>query len=434
MDAFLGIDVGTTAAKAALFDAHGEILRAARVRLPALHVNGAIATQPLHALVEQTEDLVCDIVGTAPIRLLALTTQRDTAIVLDAVGSPLGDLVSWRDVRHTQHGTLWDALAIEGSLPTHIRVRSLPSYLSERWTGEAVEARGNRPRHQSAAALETLRALDVSFDAPKEVDVGARVGTIRASSRLPSGVALHVTTGDKNAEMLGAGVNSAGIAGLSLGSAISLGIVVNERPEAAAGCVLTAAAEAGRWNVETGLLVGVDGLDILRAWYGRPDLEPDPCWRDGLWCVPLFGGAIDRPDARAMLSGLTASTAPGDVARAWAQGVACELARLLPSLERAGGVLSEIRTYGGGAGTLEPSLLADVLDRPVRALDDVWCGARGAVMSALLACGDAERAHTLLASVQDRLAPAYLPDPARRHAVARYRAVYERLIDEGVTG
>jgi sugar (pentulose or hexulose) kinase len=434
-DVHVGIDIGTSAVKVAAFNARGHVIASSRASLPQLNIRGAAATQPLAELVRITERVVRDVAyGASPV-LVGLATQRDTAIVLDAEGVPGRDLISWRDVRHVRHGSIWDALAAEpGVLPDGpVRVRSLSSYLAERWTGEAAETEGTRSRHLGAAALDRLRALRSDVDVPRSVGAGEPIAGARDNAPLPRGVPLILSSGDKNAELVGAGVTARARAGISLGSAISLGMMVRgDRPQDIPGAVISAAALADGWNVETGLVVGLQGLDLLRRMSSQPELAPDGRWRTDLWCIPAFAGALDQPRALGMLVGLRETTTASDLARAWAQGVACELARLAPCVEAAGGVIEDVRVYGGGADAGWQRLLADVLDRPVRLVDDPWCGARGALIAALLRRGRPELADALLAEAEATMSDAMMPDAATRARVARYRERYQVLLAAGI--
>ena len=434
-DVHVGIDIGTSTVKVAAFNTRGRVIASSRAALPQLNIRGAAATQPLAELVRITERVVGEVARGATPSLVGLVTQRDTVIVLDGAGVPGRDLISWRDVRHVRHGSLWDALAAEpGVLPDGpLSVRSLASYLTERWTGEAAETAGTRPRHFDAPALERLRALRTDIDVPRSVGPGESVAVAHDAAPMPAGVPLVLSSGDKNAELVGAGVTAPARAGISLGSAISLGMMVQGgRPQETPGAVISAAALADSWNVETGLVVGLQGLDLLRRLSSQPELAPDARWRTDLWCIPAFAGALDQARAVGMLAGLRETSTAADLARAWAQGVACELARLAPCVEAASGPIEDVRVYGGGADAGWQRLLADILDRPVRLVDDPWCGARGALIAALLMRGRRETADAILAEAEATMSEVIVPDAATRSRVARYRERYQMLLAAGV--
>lgn len=429
----LGIDVGTSGVKVAAFDDDGTVIRAVRAPMPPLHTEGRAVTQDCGAVIDTIENAVRDVadaLDTAP-AFAALCVQRDTAVLLDARLRPVTDLVSWRDSRYIEYGTLWDALAarMPETLRDARRARSLTSLLTERWTNFAVETPGTKPRHLADDAGRRLRRLLPHADVPLEIDVAAASGRTHLDVALPAGIPLHPTSGDKNAELLGAGVREPGVAGLSLGSAISLGTVVpGVYPESGPGRVITHAALPDAWNVETGLLFGMTTLDEWRRETGIADLAPAPDWEWDLRFVPESAGALDGQAVAATMDGIDEDTAPARACRAWAQGVACELARLLPCLERDAPIRT-ITLYGGAADTTWQRLFADVLDRPVRLLQDPWCGARGAVAAVLLASAQTEAADRLLHSGTGK--PVEPPaDHALRQRITRYRAGWERLLEE----
>lgn len=302
--------------------------------------------------------------------------------------------------------------------------RSLTSYLSELWTGRAAETPATWSRHLSGLAIEELERIRGS---PIELPTPVPIGTL--AGLLPSGTPLHLTAGDKNCELLGSGVTHAGQGGLSLGSAISLGTAVTFQPAAAeAGIVVTPAAVAGGWNIETGLLVGMRAENYWkRVLQGDHSLRPELL--DGLWCLPHLAGALDHPELPGALVGLTELVGPGDVYQAWGQGVVGELRRLRPALEAASGARLETLTVNGTAGATGAwaRLLADALALPVTPLADPWRGARGAVLSALLAVAPADDA----AGFRDRSSAGeetvLLPDPGGVARATRYYTIQEEL-------
>lgn len=423
----LAIDVGTSAVKAAAFDGAGRLIASAHAPMPPLRRCGDETVQPLADIEHAVDRVAREMAETGAPALVALTTQRDTALLLDGDGRPLTDLISWRDTRHLRSGSLWAAL---GDVPAKVRVRSLASHLVERWTGRAGETEATRPHHQREAALDALRTRAIDVDLPDTFGIGECAGDVRTGCALPAGIPVHLTVGDKNAELLGAGIETPGSAGLSIGSAISLGIAVpGPEPRTRSGAVVTRAGVPDTWNVETGLVAGTSVLDRLRAWCAHPDLEPDDEWRPELWCVPLPAGGLDDAAATGVLAGLTESTSPADLARAWAQGVACELAHLLPLLTADHGAPSELRVLGGGAGETWTRLLADVLGIPTRTAGGA-CGPRGALLCVRLHEGDADGAAALRGGVE--LSACIQPSPARAAHIERYLARYERLREAAV--
>jgi sugar (pentulose or hexulose) kinase len=304
---------------------------------------------------------------------VAFTTQRDTLLLVDAVGRPLTPLLSWRERRHLAdpeaRRRLFPPGGCRGEEPPGDPL-PLEQWLLMRWR----------------------EGIPVS-------------GVERARARYAGG--------DKNCEYLalGATPQDPSLAVVSLGSAITLGVAMAaaRAPVPVPGAVVSPAAGQGEdgsagWNVETGILSGMQGLAEAAAlagvdpWGGALPETPETAWV----CVPWFGGALDDLDAR---GGVWAAARPGSVrthpsglpangpagltpprlARVWAQGVAAELARLVPRVEEVTGVsIREVRVTGGGVsrgGQVWAELLRAALRRPVRVVDDPWTGCRGAVMA-----------------------------------------------------
>lgn len=438
----VGVDVGTSAVKAALFGPGGEV-RSRSVRdLPGIETRGAAAWQPLEPVARAAEGALDDLelagegVAGGGTELVALTAQRDTAVLLDRAGRPCSELISWRDGRAAEAGSLWDALAGEDpDLPTRLgAVRALPSFLSERWTGRALETPASLSMHLRAPARRRL--ADVAggpdaVDVPEVRPLGEASAPIRPDRGTPGtlgGVPLHVTAGDKNCEMLAHGVRCPGRAFLSLGSAVSLGTLAAAGAAGSDGpAYRSPAALRGRRNVEVGLVGGLDGSGALP---GSREAEPRPDGRlrPDVWCVPYFRGALDAPGARALVAGLGEETDSGAMEQAWAQGVVAELRRLRPGLESASGAALEGVAVGGGGGAAPgwARLVADALDLPARRTPDPCAGARGAVAAVLLEEAPG-RAEALLGEHRWGRGEWLEPDPPAVGRWDRYFTTYAAL-------
>ncbi|MEO8392721.1 MAG: FGGY family carbohydrate kinase, partial [Chloroflexota bacterium] len=103
-DLLLGIDVGTTAAKAALFQPDGQVQAVAQAAYPLNHIrpnwveqNPEDWWQAVCAAIQQVNAAVPD----APQRIvgIAVSAQAPTLIALDASGTPLRPALIWMDRR-----------------------------------------------------------------------------------------------------------------------------------------------------------------------------------------------------------------------------------------------------------------------------------------------------------------------------------------------
>jgi len=495
----VGLDVGTSSAKAAAFDVGGGVVSRARVSLPPVETDGPAAWQPLAEVVAAAERALTELFGSGAeadatggrsgaagtggpgagadgadvgraddggagtVELVALTAQRDTAVLFRRDGEPLSELISWRDGRAAAAGSLWDALADEepAALARLGAVRSLPSLLAGRWTGRPMETPATLPLHLRGRSRRRLAARTGgggTVELPERRPLGEAGAPLRpAGTGLPAsldGVPLHVTAGDKNCEMLGHGVRRPGAGSVSLGSAISLGTLAGGTPVETAGdgpVYRSPAAVPGRENVEVGLVSGLEGESgpagsVARALdsAGRGAVGdgaagegargagcPDGRLRTDIWCAPYFRGALDAPGALPRFAGLAGDAEPRELAQAWAQGVAGELRRLRPILERAAGARLERLVVGGGRAASPgwARLLAEALGLPVERAADAWSGARGAVASLQLARGEPGVDGLLAGGPAAAIAEPVLPssDARVRRRVDRYYEDWERF-------
>ncbi len=419
----VGLDVGTSSVKVLALAQDGS---AARVRLPlpppapwnALSGNAPLVQDPMGilrvveaALVQALRPDVArvrepearavagghpsrpgpDMTGGSPLLRVALATQRDTLLLAQQGAplprAPLTPLLSWRERAHLEDPVL-------------------------------------RARILSTAGDATLMALPLEAWLPPWLE--GSDGPLAAR-----GVQMQVrwVGGDKNCEYLAMGVHpgAPGLAGISLGSAISLGVAVAAPAldPLPSGVVASAPPGGARGvHLETGILSGMSGRGAAAALAGtapfpgplpRPD-HPGLPPGDPLRIVPWFGGALDdldahprllpRPDDLPATLRLEPVQGPARVARAWARGVAEELARLLPRVEAAAGEpITRIRVGGGGAGDPAwPRYLGEALGRPVEVVTrpaapevgnpGAWLGAWGALLaSGWLEAGGVPRPH-----------------------------------------
>ena len=131
----------------------------------------------------------------------------------------------------------------------------------------------------------------------------------------------------------------------------------------------------------------------------------------------------DTGPETAAIAGMTAATGTVDIARAWLEASAVEMAGALDAVEAAFGPADEV-VAGGGALNASPAwtrIIADALGRPMRLTPHDEPTLRGAALLALERIGATDDAVALAAAAPggERITP----DPAA-HAV--YRAMHQR--------
>ena len=395
----VGVDVGTTSVKTALFDCEGRVFA---------NWSSPIATaRPAAEQVEQNPDdwveatlkglhAVANSVPRVEILGLGLCSQVNTHVFVGEDGAALAPAIVWQDGRCVEEAARLDAevpaerrLAWWGApLPidaSHVlsriawMARNRPDvWRSTRWvmapkdycllklTGEACAdpLSSFGLVDSSLAYIDELIALapGAAKRLPPLFGIAENVGRVR--NGLPcAGVSVANATMDAWAGMLGAGAARDGDAAYLSGTSEVGGIVSRVRvptrgviafPECE-GIVLHAGpTQAGGASVAwAGALLGrtADDISALAA-------ESDPARSTPIFLPHLQGERAPLWDiaARASFAGLDASMGAPELARAVLEGVACSVRLLMETLEASAGLRPErLRHAGGGARS------------------DVWC-------------------------------------------------------------
>jgi len=106
--AFLGIDVGTTGAKAVLVDAQGRVLASATHDYPLLVPRPGWTEQDPHAWWEATVRSIRDVLGAQDVEVhgVGLTGQMHGLVALDGKGEILRPAILWNDQRTAEELSL----------------------------------------------------------------------------------------------------------------------------------------------------------------------------------------------------------------------------------------------------------------------------------------------------------------------------------------
>lgn len=434
---YLGVDVGTSVTKAAIFDEHGE-LRAVQTRRTRLDspAEGWFEQDP-GEVVESVAAVVRGAVvavGQAP-TVIGLTGQGDGVWLVDEAGHAVRPAISWMDGRAAGILRRWIADGVVDKAFRHTGNTMFPGSAAPvlAWLAEHEPASLERAatagycKDVVMQRLTGMRATDASdaslpFLAPATrrydpevlawcglsdwADLLALVATPiptgeltgEAASLLGLPVGTPVTAGpfDLPACALGSGVDRPGDGHIIVGTTLACQVltdVVDTKGEAAGMTLAT--ATPGRWLRAMPAMVGTAAIDWVLDLIGQSHdaldglLGASPPGAHGVTCLPYFSPAGERapflePGARAGFDRLTVQTSKADVVRAACEAVAYAARHCF----EAAGLDGDVAMCGGGARSATwLRIFADVLGRPVRLAPQPETGARGAVLAALRALG-----------------------------------------------
>lgn len=467
------VDAGTTMVKAVLFDGAGRELGVVRQPTPVRRDATGASEQDMDAVWEAVVTAVRAVrqPHPEPVDLLAFTGQGDGCWLVDAAGEPTGPAILWNDARPGTVLERWDdagvltaAFRINGTLgfpgtsgailrwlhdhqPDRLRASaralSCDGWLFSRFTGVLAVDESDaanpfldvRTRAYSPELLELFGMPWVERLLPPVRDDRHRVEPLRRQAAeqlgLPAGVPVVMAPFDIPATAIGMGAITPGDACTVLGTTLSTEVVLAEPDTSGepAGMLLPSGVE--RTYVRS--LAAMAGVEVI-GWGMRLLGLDQPNWLSDLAssAAPGSGGLVFHPylspagerapfrdsAARGGLIGLSSTHTRAQVARAILEGTCCavrdclEFTRVRPA---------ELRLCGGGAASrFWCQLLADVTGVPTSRSADAEVGAKGALISGLVATGrvgDPAGAGARLVRPQE----SFSPDPA---AVARYQELF----------
>lgn len=472
---YIGIDLGTSAAKLLLVDERGAIARTVSRAYPVSYPRPGWSEQDpaawWEAVASGVRELVAGIDATL-IRAIGCGGQMHGLVALGAADEVVRPCILWNDGRTEEEvrflneevgrarlRELTGNIAFAGfTAPKLLWMRAhepeafgriakimLPKdYLTYRLTGEHVtdlsDASGTllldvAHRSWSAEMLELCHVRPGQM--PRLLDATEPAGTLSAAAAaelgLPAGIVVAAGAGDNAAAAVGCGAVAAGSCNISLGTSGTVFVptdrfTVDGRSALHSfayveggfhlmGCILSAASCTG-WFV--GDILGTDDIDAEEA--GVDPLRADV---DLPYFLPyLMGERSPHNDttARGAFVGLRADTSHPAMARAVREGVAFAI-RDCVEVARAQGVAPARSTLcGGGArSSLMRRMLASVLDMELDLLETEQGPGFGAAMLAMVAAGDAPSVQAC-ARTMVRVRATVRPDPT---AVAAYDQRYQ---------
>jgi len=485
---FLGIDVGTGGTRALLIDHDGKVLAshsAEHAPIHSEHIGWAEqdpedwwrATQlAIGGALEQAHGAGHSI----QIEALALTGQMHGCVMLDSGGQVLRPALIWCDQR-TQPQCDWLTrtigaarlieLTANPALPNFTLTRLLwvrehqpdifqkiahvlcpKDYVRYRLTGtlamDMQEASGTLlldvvhrrwSTEVAAAAGIPMAWLPPLFEGP---EICARVSAEGAAATgLSAGIPVAAGAGDQGAGAVGMGILAPGSVSATIGtSGVVFAATAQPTLDPLGRLHTFCHAAPGIWHV-----MGVTNGAGLSLRYIKETFFPGatydeltalaaaaPPGSDGLlWAPYLFGERTPHldPDARAALTGLTASHTRGHIVRAVLEGVAFSLNDTFNLFRELHIPVTKIRLGGGGARSpLWRQIQADVYNHPVEILEADEGGAFGAALLAGTGVGawpSVEAACAATIRPAATIAPQHAPEMAE--AYKHFRTLYTAL-------
>ena len=423
----LAVDQGTSSTKATLFDRTGAAVTSASVPLGQAHPRPGWVQQDAGEILDGVRQVITEIAASHEIEAVALSTQRESALVWDrATGEPVGPMLGWQDRRTTHRvaeladhaarirrisglpvDPMFSALKLQWLLddvdPDRARSRrgelcvgTVDSWLVTRLTGEHRIEAGNASRTQllDLATGDWSDELCELFEIPREVlpRVAASDEPTGEVDGLPGRV-IRAVLGDSHAGLYGHGVREPGAlrSGYGTGSAI-MGLV-DDAAHVPAGLVGTVAWRLGDHTqvaMEGNILASGATIAWLSRLLGRPVAELTEAARavpedHGVTLVPAVAGLGAPhwdPHARAVLVGFDLGTTPAILARAGMEAIANQVADVVDAAAVAAPVEAILADGAPAADDFLMQLQADLSGREVRRPTHAGLSARGAAQLA----------------------------------------------------
>ena len=462
MKRYLGLDIGTTSLKAAVFDAEGNRLGLRRVDYT-LDTDAELGYIEFDAenYVTMCKSVIAELVEECgEITALSIDTQGETLILADADGKAVAPAIVWLDNRATKEaeaiterfGTRrvydvtgqpeitagWPAsklLWVKNNRP-EIFAKTKMIFMLEDWmlyrlTGSFV----TEPTIQSSTIYYDIHNMCwwdemLSFIGVEECKLPRVVRSAEVVGEY-CGIKVVAGTLDQIAGTIGVGVVDESLISEMTGTIMAICVMKSEAPEFDPGSIVPCHLHAipGKfcmilWSATAGM-----ALKWFKEQFAK-DLsfreldelaEAVPAGCDGMSMLPYFCGSTIpnyNPDATATFAGITLSHTKGHFARAIMEAVAFML-RL--DLEYAGVKPdSSIRITGGGASSpLWAGIKADVTGMKLDTVSEAETACLGTAILAMVGDG-------AYASIEDAARATVRTKRSYYPSGADYTAAYER--------
>jgi len=439
----LGIDMGTSVTKAAVFDRAGRCLGKASQPSTLTKLPGGRVEQNLDEVFASVgmvaRDVLSHVNGT--IQAVALTAQGDGLWLRDADGNSIRPPISWMDARASdivrgwnrggQNSVVQRVYELTGSgifagsqagLVAHLSVEEPESLARAAVAGHCADAvlqhlTGQITVDASDASMPFLDVATRTYVAEalelcgisqwrhllaEPAPVGATFALNRVGAELlglPTGTPVTGGPFDMVSCAIGSGAFAQGDGSFILGTTLSAQVYTRDgtvAPGSEPAGVMLCTPEDGLYLRSLPTMVGTESVQWLRGLFGfdlaslGSLLNESSVGANGVRALSLLSPAGERapfvdPLARGQFLNLTLGTTAPDMVRATCESVAYASRQCFEIL----GLTGEISATGGGLKSREwAQIFADVLGRPLNIPQEELVGARGAALVAYGALGD----------------------------------------------
>lgn len=478
---WIGLDVGTTAVKAAAYSSDGAILAMADAASPARRVENGGVEQDMAIVWETSAAVLRELTGqidVAEVNSIGVAAQGDGFWAIDSSGTPAGPAMLWNDTRSSQDllrlqekgnlipvahacrtslwpgtsGALWRWVAdnrpeLGDNIAT---VFTCANWIGLRLTGLAATDYSNASipfldfdtRDYSQPALKSLDceklAAKLAPPRPATDKLGALTADAAAQTGLPAGLPVAVGTLDLASMIVGMGLDKPGQAMMIIGTTAVVNILVDkvEPTDVPVGASVlhptsnttirvlapTTGAAAFDWfaSLHPASLSGESAGEIADKINAlASDVPPGS---NGVTFLPYLNGErapFVEPDIQASFNGMTANTTRADLSRSVMEGTGFSLAHCI---EAEGGLPDGpvLLTGGGSKNPVWCQIIADIVGNTVRTSSASDQGLWGAACIGATAAGFGE---AIDLSRRDEELRTFTPDHDN-HQI--YRKLFER--------
>lgn len=478
---YLGIDVGTTSVKAAVFNGTGARLALASRDTQTLSPQQGWSEQDMN----ETWRLVREVMGEVSaqaggIDAICVTGQGDGLWMLDADNRPVRNAILWNDQRAAGVLEEWTNSGVAAEVAPICRTALWPGTsavifawlsryepdaasraatvlnakdwigfcltgaLATDYTDATIPFLDVNTRSYSHDAFQALGLTDLAGKMlpprPSGTKLGELTAEVAGATGLPAGIPIALGALDIAAMHVGAGMTYLSDALVILGTTAVVSVVTPPKPsgDRIVGATVIDAS-AANWLKVQAPQSGASAVDWLCARFPGtfPDGAPDviaqasaaPPGANGVLFLPFLTGErapFVAPEASASLLGLRASTTTADIARAVLEGVAYSLRHCV---EATGiGQPDKLLITGGGARSrLWQEIVAGVLNAPVGVLAEDQLGLLGAARLAAQSIGGEIDLSDTAASGAETVHPS--ADPKIRGVLDTSYQRYKKIVD-----